>query len=97
MHGLLRCNINTGVHARAGEANVSLRDVTIAQMGNGASKCEWRHATEARGGFGDFWKSQLSWDLPREKTVDFRLLAEARPVAFLAGAAREGGQMKKPE
>ena len=46
-------------------------------MGNGASKCEWRHTPEARGGFGEFLKSQLSWDLPLEKTVDFRLLVEA--------------------
>ena len=36
---LLRCNINTGVHERACGANVSLRDVTIAQMGNGATEC----------------------------------------------------------
>ena len=56
MHGLLWCKINTGVHARAGGADVSLRNVTIAQMGNGTSKCEWRHAPEARGGFGDFEK-----------------------------------------
>ena len=34
MHGLLRCNINTGVHAGAHGADVSLRDVTIAQLGN---------------------------------------------------------------
>ena len=40
MAGLLRYNINAGVHARAGGADVSLRDVTIAQMGNEASKCE---------------------------------------------------------
>ena len=78
VHGLLRCHINIGVHAHARGADVSLRDVTIAQMGNGASKCEWRHAPEARGGFWDFEKvSELSWILPREKTVDFRLLAEA--------------------
>ena len=44
-------------------------------MGNGASKCKWRHAPEARGGF---------WDLPREKTVGFRLLAET----FVVGATR---------
>ena len=37
MHGLLRCNINAGVHAV--EADVSLRDVTIAQMGNGPTEC----------------------------------------------------------
>ena len=63
---------------RARGADVSLRDVPIAQIGNEASKCEWRHAPEARGGFWDLEKvSDLIWDLPREKTVDFRLLAEA--------------------
>ena len=41
----------TQVFTRAGGADVSLRDVTIAQM--------WRHAPEACGGFGGFWKSQL--------------------------------------
>ena len=40
-------------------ADVSLRDVTIAQMGNGATECGWRHASDARGVFGGFWKSQL--------------------------------------
>ena len=30
MHGLLRCNINTGVHARVCRADMSLRDITIA-------------------------------------------------------------------
>ena len=76
---------------RARRAAVSLRDVTIAQMGNGASKCERRHAPEARGGFWDFKKvSQLSWNLPRKKMVGFRLLAEAKPVAFVADAARDG-------
>ena len=39
--------------------DVSFTDVTIAQVGNGASKCEWRHAPEARGGFGESLKSQL--------------------------------------
>ena len=43
----------------AGGADVSLRDVIITQMGNGASKCEWRHPLEARGGFGEFLKCQL--------------------------------------
>ena len=37
--GLLRCNINTGVRACTGEANVSLRDVTIAQMESGVTEC----------------------------------------------------------
>ena len=72
----------TQVFTCAGGADVSLRDFTIAQMGNGARECRWCHAPEARRGFWGFWKSQLSWVLPREKTVGFRLLAEARPVAL---------------
>ena len=47
------------VFMRAGGADVSLRDITIAQMGNGAREWGWRHAPEARGGFWRFWKSQL--------------------------------------
>ena len=59
------------------------------------SGCEWRPAPEARGGFWNIWKSQLSWVLPLEKTVGFRLPAEARPEAL--GWCRTrwgGGQMK---
>ena len=48
----------TQVFTGAGGPDVSLRDVTIAQMGNGARECGWRHAPEARGGFWGFWKSQ---------------------------------------
>ena len=59
------------VFTRAGRADVSLRDVTIAQMGNGASECRWRHAPEARRGFGGFWKSQLSWVLPWRRRLTF--------------------------
>ena len=38
---------------------MSLRDVTIAQMGNGATQSGWRHTPEARRGFYGIWKSQL--------------------------------------
>ena len=44
---------------REGGVDVSLRDVTIAQMGNGVRERGWRHAPEARWGFGGFWKCQL--------------------------------------
>ena len=49
----------TQVFMRVGGADVSLRDFTIAPMGNGARACGWRHAPEARGGFRGFWKSQF--------------------------------------
>ena len=77
VHGLLRCNINAGV--RTWGVDVSLRDVTIAQMGNRTTECEWRHAPEVCGGFGEFWRKlvELSWDRPQEKTVDFHWLMEA--------------------
>ena len=56
------------------------------------SGCEWRHVPEGRARriLGILKKSELSWVLPQEKTVGFRLLAEARPVAFVAGATRVG-------
>ena len=49
----------TQVFTRAGGADVSIRDVTIAQIRNGARDCGWRRAPEARGGICEFWKSQL--------------------------------------
>ena len=60
MHGLLRCNINTGVRAPTGGADVSLRDVTIAQDGKRrlASANDVTHRKRAED-FGGFWKSQL--------------------------------------
>ena len=42
------------MHVRG--ADMPLRDVTIAQIGNGATKCGWRHAPE---GFWGFWKSHF--------------------------------------
>ena len=60
MHGLLRCNINASVHARAGGADVSLRDVTIARDGKrrlaGANDVTHRKRAED---FGRFWKCLL--------------------------------------
>ena len=88
----------TQVFTHARGANVSLRDVTV---GKRDYRVRVTSRTEsARRIFWDFEKvSLLSWVLPREKTVDFRLLAEARPVAIVAGATRVegGGQMEKPE
>ena len=53
-----------------------------------ANECEWCHTPEARGGFGEILKkSELRWDLPREKTVGFCLLAET----FVAGSTRVWG------
>ena len=51
MHGLLRCNIKTGVHAYARGADVSLRDVTIARDGkrelaSANDVTHWKHAED---------------------------------------------------
>ena len=71
------------VFTRAGGADVSLRDITITQMGNGARECGWRHAPEAHGGFWGFWKSQLVESRTRHRTrkVDFR--GSHRPDEFV--------------
>ena len=45
------CNINAGVHACAPGADVSLTDVTIAQMGNGAGDVTHRNPAEDLGDF----------------------------------------------
>ena len=50
----------TQVFTRSRGADVSLRDVTIAQMGNRATECKWRHAPEAPRGFWKFWRKS-SW------------------------------------
>ena len=85
MHGLLRCNIKTGVHAHAHRTNVSLRDVKIARDGNKVLVTS--RAGSAQRIWGDFEKVwELRWDLLREKTFGFRLLAET----FMAGATRVG-------
>ena len=64
-------------------------------MGNGASKCEWRHAPEAHGGF---WKSQWMELNPASGEDGWFLLARQSQVSGLVvDAARDGGQMKKPE
>ena len=49
------------VFMRVGGADVSLRDVTIAQMGNRATECGWRQASGAREGFGGILKKSVSW------------------------------------
>ena len=66
-----QCNINAGVHVPACGANVSLRDVTRAQMRNGDRECEWRHAPEACGGFWRFFKKsvELRLDTEREGSI----------------------------
>ena len=52
------------------------------------------HRKRARGGFGGFWKSQLvelSWVLPRKKTVGLR---RSQASGLVTGAARDGGRWK---
>ena len=75
----------TQVFTRTGGADVSLRDVTIAQVGIGSIECGWRHASEALGGFWGFWKGQLVESSPGSGE-------DGWPVAFVAGATRVGGR-----
>ena len=84
------------VFTRACGANVSLRDVTIAQIGNGATECGCRHAPEDLG----ILKRSVSWvDSCRpKKKGDFRLLAEALlrvRTCWWGGGGRWKSQNKK--
>ena len=74
-------------------ADVTLRDVTIAQMGNWDRECEWRHAPEARGAFCEFWRMLLEL---RPASGGDGWLSLARGGLGQASNER-GGLMKKPE
>ena len=80
----------TLVFTHAGGTDVSLRDVTIAQMGNGARECRWRHAPEARGGSWGFWRKSVELSLAvRRRKVTFA--CSPRPWAGVAQDGRSGG------
>ena len=80
---------------RWGGADESLRDVTIAQMGNRDSKCEWRHAPEVHRGFSEFWRKLIELRTGhRTRRVDFRLLAEALRKCRTRGWWWWGGRWK---
>ena len=82
----------TQVFTRAGRADVSLRDVTIAQMGNGVRECGWRHVPEARGGFWGFWKSSWVEFCLGRRRLAFTCLR--RPWAGVAWDVGGGGRWK---
>ena len=64
MHGVLRCNISAGVHARANaqSGRVTLRCHNSPRWETEASECEWRHAPEAHGGCWEILKKSVRWD-----------------------------------
>ena len=64
MHGVFRCNISAGVHARA-----RMRSGRVTERCHNSPRCEteitecgWRHAPEARGGFWEILEKSVSWD-----------------------------------
>ena len=75
---------------RACGANVSLRDVTIAQMGNGTTECKWRHALEVHGGFWEFWRKLVELSSASEED-SWLSLAHG---GFATGAHEIGGRWK---
>ena len=97
MHGLLRSNINAGVHARARGADVSLRDVTIAHVGNRARECEWRHAPEARGGFWEFWRKSEELSSASGEDGWLSLARRSQASGLVTSATRVGGGRGKSQ
>ena len=56
---------------------------------------EWRHALETRAeDFGDFEKSQLSWELDTERESGLSELAEARQICALRALHEMGADGK---
>ena len=87
------------VFTRADGADVSLRDVTIIQMGNGARECRWRHAPEARGGFWGFWRKSVGWveSCLGRRRLTFACLPKPGQWRCAGCPMCWVGQMEKPE
>ena len=80
------------MRARSG---MSFRDVTIAQMGNGARECEWRHAPEARGGIWEFWRNLVKLKTRHQtRRVDFQGLQRPDEFAHYGRRSRCEGRWK---
>ena len=100
MHGLLRCNINAGVHS-------CRRNGCVTQRCHNSPDAKWGYRVRVMSRTGStrrilgILKKLLSWVLPQEKTVGFCLLAKARPVALwrvphvLGGGGRWKSQNRK--
>ena len=87
MHGLLRCNIKTGVHARAQSRRVTQRCHNSPEGKRRlVSVNDVTHQKRAED-FGRFWKSQWVENWTPNETVDFYLLTET----FVAYATHVGG------
>ena len=77
MHGLLKCNINTGVHARAQSGRVTQRCYNSPRWEWGLqSTGDVTHRKRAED-LGNLKKVSRVETRHRKKTVDFRLIAEA--------------------
>ena len=73
-------------------ADVSLRDVTIAQMGNRAREHEWCHAPEVRRGFWEFWRKSVELRTGHwTRRVDFRSSLRQDEFACYGCRTRWGG------
>ena len=77
VHGLVRCNINAGVHActeRMCDSEIKIPDRNWDQG------CEWRHAPEAST---EIWEKAVSW-VPASKQEGWDSeLSEARRICTL--------------
>ena len=85
MYGLLRCNINTGVHVRARSGRIPQRCHNSLRWETGATECGWCHAPEVRGGFRGFWKSQLVELRPASGEDGWLRLARRSQASGLCG------------
>ena len=65
-------------------------------MRNRVMECEWRHAPEACGGFGGFWRKRESRKLDTERDgLTFGARWGETNLRAMGAARMGGGQMKK--
>ena len=92
MHGLLRCNIKTGVHAHVQSGRVTQRCHNSPEGKRGlVSVNDVTHRKRAED-FGRFWKSQ--WVETRHRTRRLTFACSRRPLWRVPHVLVEGGRWK---
>ena len=79
-HGVVRCNINTGVQTRAERMCHSEMSKWKSQIGIGTRVFKWRHALEA---WAEIWEKEVSWVSASEEEGWLSELGGARRLCVL--------------
>ena len=98
MHGLLRCNINTGVHARAQSGRVTQRCHNSPVGKRRLASANYVTHRKRAEDFGRFWKSQSVVEIRPASGEDGWFSLARGDLCGRCHTCWEGGyQIKKPE